>query len=532
MTLSIYDRLIVGAYFAVVLTIGFILRRRVRSSVDYLLADRSLPLWVTGIAFMAANLGSLEIMGMVANGAKYGMLTNHFYWIGAIPPMVFLGVFMMPFYYQNKIRSVPEYLRLRFDNRAHALNALTFTVMTVLMSGINMFALAIVFKTMLGWSFNFSVLVSGGVVMVYTSLGGLSSSIYNEVLQFFLIIAGFLPLSIFSLRAVGGWRGLQAKLATPMLHTWLYTGSGKENALGANWFAISFGLGFIMSFGYWCTDFLLVQRAMAARSLDDARRTPLVAAIPKMFFPLLVTLPGLCAAALFGAQLKVDYNAALPLLLEKFYHPGLLGLGLTALLASFMSGMAGNITAFNTVWTYDLYQNYIAPDRADQHYLRVARMATIIGTVLSIATAYIVLRFDNLMDYMQLIASFFIAPLFATFSLGMFWRRSNATGAFYGMIAGVAGSIGHYLAYRVGLLHYRTDMAADFYGAMAGWTAAMVVTVAFSLLTAPPPSEKLGTLVYSKQGRSETTMHRWYTSVGFQGVCILSVTLLLNILFR
>jgi SSS family solute:Na+ symporter len=531
MKIDIYDRLIVGTYFAVVLAIGFVLRRRVRSSADYLLTDRSLPLWVTGIAFMAANLGSLEMMGMVANGAKYGMLTNHFYWIGAIPAMVFLGVFMMPFYYRNNIRSVPEYLKLRFDNRAHALNALTFTVMTVLMSGINMFALAIVFRTMLGWSFHFSVLISAGVVMVYTSLGGLSSSIYNEVLQFFLIIAGFLPLSIFSLRAVGGWHGLHAKLATPMLHTWRYTGSGNGNAFGANWFAISFGLGFIMSFGYWCTDFLLVQRAMAARSLNDARRTPLVAAVPKMFFPLLVTLPGLCAAALFGGQLKGDYNAALPLLLEKFYGPGLLGLGLTALLASFMSGMAGNITAFNTVWTYDLYQNYIAPNRTDQHYLRVARVATIAGTVLSVATAYIVLRFDNLMDYMQLIASFFIAPLFATFSLGMFWRRSNATGAFYGMIAGIAGSIGHYLAYRAGLLHDRTAMAADFYGAMAGWTAAMVVTIAFSLMTAPPPREKLGTLVYCRQRKLGTEPHRWYSSVGFQGICILSVTLLLNIIF-
>ena len=531
MKIAVCDRLIIGAYFLIVLAVGFISRRRVHSSVDYLLTDRSLPLWITGIAFMAANVGSLEMLGMVASGAKYGMLINQFYWIGAIPPMVFLSVFMMPFYYRNNIRSVPEYLKLRFDNRAHALNAITFTVMTLLMSGINMFALAIVFRTMLGWSFNFSVLVSAGVVMVYTSLGGLSSSIYNEVLQFFLIVAGFLPLSIFSLRAVGGWQGLHAKLPPIMLHTWRYTASGIDNALGANWFAISFGLGFVMSFAYWCTDFLLVQRAMAARSLQDARRTPLVAAIPKMFFPILVTLPGLCAAVLFGSQLKGDYNAALPLLLEKFYGPGLFGLGLVALLASFMSGMAGNVTAFNTVWTYDLYQNYIAPGRTDRHYLRVARTATIVGTVLSIATAYIVLRFDNLMDYMQLIASFFISPLFATFSLGMFWRRSNATGAFYGMIAGIVGSVGHYLAYRAGLLHYRTSMAADFYGAMAGWTAAMVVTIAFSLTTAPPPSEKLGSLVYRKQAGLETKSRRWYSSVGFQGICILAVTLLLNILF-
>jgi SSS family solute:Na+ symporter len=445
--------------------------------------------------------------------------------------MIFLGVFMMPFYYKNNIRSVPEYLKKRFDNRAHALNAMTFVVMTVLMSGINMFALATVFKAMLGWSFNFSVLISAGVVMIYTALGGLTSSIYNEVLQFFLIVAGFLPLSIISLRYAGGWQGLHARLAAPMLHTWLYTGSGKENGFGANWFAISFGLGFIMSFAYWCTDFLLIQRAMAARSLGDARRTPLVAALPKMFFPALVTLPGLCAAVIFGDQLRSNYNEALPLLLGKFYGPGLLGLGLTALLASFMSGMAGNITAFNTVWTYDLYQNYIIRGRPDRHYLRVGRASTVVGTLLSVATAYIVLRFDNLMDYMQLIASFFISPLFATFLLGMFWRRTSATGAFYGMIAGIGGSVGHYLMYRAGILHYRTDMAANFYGAMYGWTAVMVVTVGMSFLSTPPSEENLGTLVYGGQAKQEGESGHWYSSVGFQGACILMVTVILNILF-
>ena len=427
MKLAVVDQLIIGCYFLLVLGIGFYLKRRVRSSDDFLLSGRSLPLWMTGIAFMAANLGSLEIMGMVANGAKYGMLTNHFYWVGAIPAMVFLGVFMMPFYYQNRIRSVPEYLRHRFDSRSHALNAVTFAVMTVLMSGINMFALAVVFQTMLGWSFNFSVLVSAGVVVAYTFLGGLSSSIYNEVLQFFLIVFGFLPLSIMGLRAAGGWEGLKSRLPDAMLHTWRHMGTS-DNAFGADWFAVAFGLGFVMSFAYWCTDFLLVQRAMAARNLGDARRTPLVAAVPKMLFPLLVTLPGLCAVALFAGELQGNYNAALPLLLQKFYGPGLLGLGLTALLASFMSGMAGNVTAFNTIWTYDLYQSYIAPGRSDAHYLKVARAATIVGTGLSVACAYIVLRFDNLMDYMQLIASFFISPLFATFLLGMFWRRMQSHG--------------------------------------------------------------------------------------------------------
>ena len=531
MRIGFYDRLVIGAYFVVVLGIGFFLRRRVHSSSDYLLTDHSLPLWVTGISFMAANLGSLEMMGMVANGAKYGMLTNDFYWIGAIPPMVFLGIFMMPFYYQNRVRSVPEYLRLRFDNRAHVLNAITFMIMTILMSGINMFALATVFQTMLRWSFLFSIVVSAGVVMAYTSVSGLCSSIYNEVLQFFLIVAGLLPLSILALRAVGGWKGINARLAPSMLHTWYYTANAKNNAFGANWFAISFGLGFVMAFGYWCTDFLLVQRAMAARSLADARRTPLVAASLKMFFPFLVTVPGLCAVPLLGSRLSTDYNAALPLLLSKFYGPGLLGLGLTALLASFMSGMAGNVTAFNTVWTYDLYEQYIAPNRSDRHYLSVARAATIVGTMLSIGAAYIVLRFDNLMDYMQLIASFFIAPLFATFFLGMFWRRTTATGAFYGMLAGVFASLGHYTAYRVGLIHCRTDMAANFYGSMAGWTAAMTVTILLSLITAPPSSENLGSLVYHRNQVFDQTSEHWYGSIVFHGICILAAALILNIVF-
>jgi SSS family solute:Na+ symporter len=530
MHLAFADRLVIGCYFAAVLLIGFILRRRVHGSEDFLLSGRSLPLWVTGIAFMAANLGSLEIMGMVANGAKYGMLTNHFYWVGAIPPMVFLGVFMMPFYYQNKVRSVPEYLKFRFDNRTHALNALTFAVMTVLMSGINMFALAVVFKAALGWTFNFSVLVSAGVVVVYTLLGGLSSSIYNEVLQFCLIVVGFLPLSIESLSAAGGWEGLRQRLPDTLMHTWRYMGSGSQNPFGANWFAVTFGLGFVMSFAYWCTDFLLVQRAMAARDLGAARRTPLVAAIPKMLFPLLVTLPGLCALSLFGESLSHDYNSALPMLLGRFYGPGLLGLGLTALLASFMSGMAGNVTAFNTVWTYDLYQNYVAPGRSDAHYLKVARVATVVGTALSLATAYIVLRFDNLMDYMQLIASFFISPLFATFLLGMFWKRTNATGAFYGMIAGIAGSMGHYLAYRAGWLHCNADMAANFYGAICGWTVSMAVTISLSLLTAPPDATKVANLVYGSM-RAAGPRVPWYRSVEFLGACVLAAALALNFIF-
>ncbi len=530
MHLKFVDGLIILGYFVAVLGVGFLLRRRIRASEDFLLSGRSIPLWMTGIAFMAANLGSLEILGMVANGAKYGMLTNHFYRVGAIPAMVFLGVFMMPIYYRNNIRSVPEYLKHRFDDRTHILNALTFAVMTLLMSGINMFALAVVFRAMLGWSFHFSILTSAGVVMLYTYLGGLSSSIYNEVLQFCLIVAGFLPLSIMGLREVGGLQGLRSRLPDHLLHTWRYMGSGSDNAFGANWFIICLGMGLVMSFSYWCTDFLLVQRAMAARNLMAARRTPLLAAVPKMLFPFLVTLPGLCGAALLGPALNGDYNSTLPLMLGRFYGPGLLGLGLTALMASFMSGMAGNVTAFNTVWTSDLYRYYLAPGRPDQHYLRVARIATLVGTALSMATAYIVLQFDNLMDYMQLIASFFISPLLATFLLGMFWRRCNKTGAFYGMLAGIGGSMGHYLAYRAGLLHYPSAMAPNIYGAISGWTLAMVVTIALSLVTLPPPEKNLAGLVYD-QRQSTAAGGSWYGRPAFQGAAILLLVAALNMIF-
>jgi solute:Na+ symporter, SSS family len=521
------DFAIIGAYLLVVIGIGVSLRKKITGSADFLLSKHSIPLWMTGIAFMAANLGSLEVMGMIANGAKYGMMTNHFYWIGAIPAMVFLGLFMMPFYYQNEIRSVPEYLQRRFDKRAHALNAVTFALMTILMSGINMFALAVVFKAMLGWSFDFSVLVSASVVVAYTMFGGLASSIYNEVLQFFLIVAGFLPIAIRGLQKVGGWQGLRDRLPASSLHTWSGL-SDSNNGFGVSWVVVSVGLGFVMSFAYWCTDFLLIQRAMAARSLSDARRTPLVAAIPKMFFPILVTLPGLTAAALYGNDLKGDYNQALPRLLADLCGPGWLGLGLTALLASFMSGMAGNVTAFNTVWTYDLYQTYLAPGRSDAHYLKVARGATVVGTGLSVLAAYLALSFDNLMDYMQLVATFFISPLFATFLMGMFWKRCNGTGAFAGMIAGISGAALHYLGYRTGVLHYPTEMAANFNGAIVGWSSSVVVTVVGSWLTAPPPSEKTDKLVYSGFQRGTGP---WYHSIVLQGCAILVVATVLNIIF-
>ena len=375
MKLSPFDVSIICAYFLVVLGVGYYLKDKMRTSSDFLLTNHSLSHWVTGIAFMSANLGSLEVMGHIANGAKYGMRTNHWYWTGAIPAMVFLGIFMVRYYYANGVRSVPEYLRRRYDYRAHLLNSLSFALVTILMSGINMFAFAVVFNSMLGWTFTASVLLSASVVLIYTFWGGLASSIYNEVLQFFLIVAGFLPLSFIGLHEVGGWKGLTARLPDGYLHTWKGMGAPSD-PLGVSWWVMVVGIGVTAAPSYWCTDFLLVQRALAARDLDAARKTPLVAAVPKMLFPSIVTLLGMIALAIAPSVVTKDYNLALPLLMGRYYHGGMLGLGLTALLASFMSGMAGNITAFNTVFTYDVYQTYLVKDRSDDHYLRVAKMAT------------------------------------------------------------------------------------------------------------------------------------------------------------
>lgn len=477
MRLAPIDLAILLAYVLFVLGIGFWLKDRMKTSEDYLLAGRSLPSWITGLSFMAANLGSLEIVGMIAMGAKYGMMTNHWYWTGAIPGMVFLGIFMVRFYYASKVRSVPEYLRRRYDHRAHIMNSATFLVVTTLMSGINMYALAIVCQQMLGWSFNFSVLFSAGVVVTYTFLGGLSSSIYNEVLQFFLIVFGFVPLAVMGMIDVGGWHGLTSKLPANFGHTWTVLADPTQNPLGVQWWVAVIALGLLMGPSYWCTDFLLVQRALAAKNLESARNTPLIAAFPKMLFPALVTLPGMIAAVVIPKALEGNYNLALPALMNRYYPHGLLGLGFTALMASFMSGMAGNVTAFNTVWTYDIYQTYLAKGRADSHYLRVAKLATIVGTALSIGSAYILLYFDNLMDYMQLIGAMFISPFFIVFFLGMFSKRITPTGGFYGMIAGVVGCMLEYILYRTGVIAYRTPMAATLNLAIWGGVAGLLTTV-------------------------------------------------------
>ncbi|HEV7588951.1 MAG TPA: sodium:solute symporter family protein [Longimicrobium sp.] len=561
------DYVILALYFAFVLGIGVALRRQMRSSTDFFLSGRSIPAWVAGLAFLSANLGAQEVIGMAASGAKYGIATSHFYWIGAIPAMVFVGVFMMPFYYGSRARSVPEYLKLRFDEKTRGFNAITFAGMTVISSGISMYAMGLLLGVLLGWDFNFSVLVSALIVLAYIFLGGLTSAIYNEVLQFFLIVAGFLPLVYLGLKDVGGWSGLSARLAvTAQQHgfapgaytqSWQHLGSPADNPMGVEWFGVAMGLGFVLSFGYWTTDFLVVQRAMAADSMSAARRTPLIAAFPKMLFPFLVILPGMIAIALttqagasgFHLPAKADgtlnFDLTIPLMLGHYFPPGLLGLGLTALMASFMSGMAGNVTAFNTVWTYDIYQAYIRKGKSDAHYLWMGRMATIGGILLSVATAYATTQFNNIMDMLQLVFAFVNAPLFATFLLGMFWRRTTGHGAFTGLLSGtLAAAVHHGLSLPAGsgvgikggwlgsVMHtYPSEMAQNFWTAIWAWTTCFVVTIVVSLLTKPRPEEELRGLVYSLTERPKDEGEPWYRRPGPLAVVVLAMTLVLNLIF-
>src|SRR5579871_3182032 len=559
------DYAILLIYFGFVIAIGWILKRYMKGSTDFFLSGRSIPAWVTGLAFLSANLGAQEVIGMAASGAKYGIMTSHFYWVGAIPAMVFLAIFMMPFYYGSKARSVPEYLKLRFDEKTRGLNAISFAVMTVFSSGISMHALARLLQTLLNWDYNFSIMVSAIIVLVYILLGGLTSAIYNEVLQFFMIVLGFAPLVILALKDIGGWSALKEKLipvatsqgfqAGTFSQSWQHMAHPADNPMGVEWFGMVMGLGFVLSFGYWCTDFLVVQRAMAANSMSAARRTPLIAAIPKMLFPALVILPGMIAIAMhyangksflpLGADGTPDYNMTIPTLLAKYLPTGLLGVGFTALMASFMSGMAGNVTAFNTVWTYDIYQSYIAPGKTDTHYLWMGRMATIFGIIVSVGCAYLASRFNNIMDMLQLVFGFVNAPLFATFLLGMFWRRATGHGAFWGLLGGTGGAaLFHGLAIAEGNtpgikgawiaphFHFHNDMGQNFYMAIAAWTTCFVLTIAISLATARNKTdEQLKGLVYSLTPKPETAHEPWYQQPVTLGIIVLAATVLLNIIF-
>jgi solute:Na+ symporter, SSS family len=506
------------------------------------------------------------VIGMAASGAKYGIMTSHFYWIGAIPAMVFLGLFMLPFYYGSKARSVPEYLKLRFDEKTRGFNAATFAIMTVFSSGISMHALASLLQLLLGWHYGACIAISAGIVLVYIFLGGLSSAIYNEVLQFCLIVAGFAPLVFLGLKDVGGWSGLQEKLipvateqgyaAGTWTQSWSHLATANANPMGVEWFGLAMGLGFVLSFGYWCTDFLVVQRALAANSLSAARRTPLIAAIPKMFFPLLVILPGMIVIALphvaghpvlpLTADGTPDYNMSIPTLLARYLPSGVLGIGLTALIASFMSGMAGNVTAFNTVWTYDLYQSYLAPGRSDRHYFWMGHVATVAGVLLGIVTAYLASAFNNIMDLLQLVFGFVNAPLFATFLLGMFWKRATGHGAFFGLLGGtLSAAVFHGLSLASGAAPglkgawiapdfvFRSEMGQNFYVAIVAWSACFILTVLISLVTSRNKSDaELKGLVYSLTPRPTDTEEGWYRKPVVIGTLVLAVTLLLNLAFR
>jgi SSS family solute:Na+ symporter len=563
---GVIDYAIMGIYVAFVLGIGWVLKRSMKTSADFLTSGKSIPAWITGLAFISTNLGALEVIGMGASGAKYGITTCHFYWVGAIPAMVFLGVFMMPFYYGSKARSVPEYLKLRFNEKTRGFNAITFAIMTIFASGISMFAMAKLMQILLGWDFNFSILASAVIVLVYTGLGGLTSAIYNEVLQFFLIVAGFVPLVFLALKDAGGWSSVQARLHVVAANggfapdawtrSWAHMGSPAANPMGINWFALVMGLGFVLSFGYWCTNFLVVQRAMAAKSMSAARNTPLIGAIPKMFIPILVILPGMIAIALtsrqgsgfsiIGADGKPDYNNTIPLMLGHFLPSGVLGLGLTALMASFMSGMAGNVTAFNTVWTYDIYQSYIKPGKSDKHYLRMGQVATVFGTIVSMGAAYLAANFNNIMDFLQLIFAFVNAPLFATFLLGMFWKRATGNAAFIGLMSGTfSAAIHHGLTQPAGatslikggwlghvVYTYPSEMAQNFWTAIFAWSICFVVTIVLSFTTRQKKSdEELTGLVYSLTPRIKETGVPWYSQPGTLGVIVVAVAVALNIIF-
>jgi len=534
------DYAILFFYFAIVLGIGFLARRSIATSEDFLLSGRSLPAWITGLAFVSANLGAIEILGMAANGAQYGVATVQFYWLGAVPAMVFLGLVMMPFYYGAKVRSVPEYLRLRFNSATHKLNAFTFAIASVLIAGVNLYALAIVVHALLGWPTWVSIIVAAAFVLAYITLGGLSGAIYNEVLQFFVILAGLIPLVVVGLDRVGGFSGLGAAvkrsaLGSPGLHSWQGTAVGHPgNPLG-DWIGIGFGLGFVLSFGYWTTNFAEVQRALAAKNLSAAKRTSLIGAYPKIFIPALTIIPGLVALATVpGLGTTVKYNEAIPALMRNLLPNGVLGVAVVGLLAAFMAGMAANVSSFNTVVTYDIIQPYVKPGRDDAFYLRQSRLWTVVGVLIGVGTAFIAAGYENIMNYIQLLFSVFNAPLFATFIIAMFWKRTTPWAGFWGLLSGIVGAyVFHTLTTGITLfggpklfdkvVHFSGEQQGNFYGAIAAFVVDAVVTVGVTLVTAPKPEAELRGLVYGltrtdERPEEQTAADRvWYRRPGLLG---------------
>jgi SSS family solute:Na+ symporter len=537
------DIAIIAIYFAMVLGIGFYLRRYTKRGEDFFLAGREMTAWVAGLSFVSANLGALELMGWAAASYQYGILAAHWYWVGAIPAMLFLGIVMMPFYYISKTHSVPGYLKLRYGESARGLAALMFSFMTILMSGINMYAMALVMKVVLGWNIHFSIWVSSLTVAVYVALGGLFSAIFNEVLQFFLIWLGALLIPILGLMETGGWSGVVARIhhnfpQGDYTHLWRTMGSFADNPMGIHWTGIVFGLGFVISFGYWTTDFLVVQRILAAKDIRAAKLAPIIGSFFKMAVPFIVILPGLLGLALLPFKLLPEsavgpgqhsYNEVLPLMLARYCGPGLLGLGITALIAGFMSGMAGNTSAFATVWTYDLYRSFIKKNASDDHYVKMGRWCTILGVLISIGTAYLVMKFGSIMDYVQALFSFFIAPLLGTVLLGMLWKRASPAGGFWGLLCGTVSSIGmwalvranpHLLSY-IALSSHAKDMAENMYRALWSWIVCVIVTVVVSLLTRPKPVEALTGLVYGcTELPSEGDLPIWKRPIFWAGVSL------------
>jgi SSS family solute:Na+ symporter len=548
------DYTILFIYFSVVVGIGVMARRAISTSEDFLLSGRSLPAWVTGLAFISANLGAIEILGMAANGAQYGIATVHFYWIGAVPAMVFLGLVMMPFYYGSRVHSVPEYLRRRYNNATHQFNSWTFALASVLIAGVNLYALALVIQTLIGWPIWVSIILSAGFVLAYITLGGLSGAIYNEVLQFFVILAGLIPIVIVGLSTVGGWGGLQDKLAgagpegVGLFSQWGGTGFGHPtNPLG-DWVGIVFGLGFVLSFGYWTTNFAEVQRALAAKDLSAGQRTPLIGAFPKIFIPALTIIPGLVALVLVpklgqGGD-NPKYDSAIPALMGTLLPNGVLGIALTGLLAAFMAGMAANVSAFNTVFTYDIWRPYFRRDRPDSYYLLVGRVATVAGVLIGISTAFIAAGYNNIMNYIQLLFSIFNAPLFATFIIGMLWKRTTPWGGFCGLVAGTLGAfIAHFafVGWTIGSttiwdpwVTIQSTQAQNFYGAIVAFVTDAVVTVAVSLGTAPKPERELAGLVAgvpNPDAPPKGPKPPWWQSPKLLGFTALGITLVLSLIF-
>jgi len=551
--LSAVDLGIIAFYFALVLGIGFYLKRFAKTGEDFFLAGREMTAWVAGLAFVSANLGSLELLGWAGSAYQYGILAAHWYWIGAIPAMVFLGIVMMPFYYISKTHSVPGYLQLRYGSAASALSAVTFAIMTILMSGVNMYAMAVVMKVVLGWNINFSIWVSSLTVGIYVAAGGLFSAIFNEVLQFFLIWFGALLIPILGLIETGGWKGMVARIqqnfpGQDYTHAWSTLGRFQDNPMGMHWTGIVFGLGAVQAMGYWTTDFLVVQRVLSAKDIRSAKMAPIIGSFFKMAVPLIVILPGLLGLAVLPMHLvpasslqpgQYSYNEVLPLMLARYCGPGLLGLGITALVAGFMAGMAGNVSAFATVWTYDIYRPFLRKTAPDQHYVSMGRWCTLIGLFVSIGTAYLAMGFASIMDYVQALFGFFIAPLFGTVLLGMLWKRVSCAAGFWGLLAGTLSSVTMFTLMKldhrwVGVFALSPNaqgLAQDMYQALWSCVTCVVVTVLVTLVTKPRPDEELKGLVYALTEVAHEEHASFLRRPLFWGVAAVAVLVVLQIIF-